>query len=70
MVIAGAAGSSDDLRRMAEEKAIPVIFAAVPVILMMLIRFARTACRLHGCDGASHSQWTSANRLARGQSPH
>ncbi len=28
VVIAGAAGSSDDLRRMAEEKAIPVIFAS------------------------------------------
>ncbi len=56
--------SSDDLRRMAEEKAIPVIFASVPVILMMLIRFARTTCRLHIVDGASHSQWASADRLA------
>lgn len=28
VVIAGAAGSSDDLRRMAEEKGIPVIFAS------------------------------------------
>ncbi len=62
------AGSSDDLRRIAEEKAIPVISLPVPVILMTLIRFARTTCRCTVVDGASHSQWASAYRLAGGQS--
>lgn len=31
---------------------------------MTLIRFARTTCRLLVVDGASHSQWASAYRLA------
>ncbi len=65
VVIAGAAGSSDDLRRMAEEKAIPVIFASRASYLddVDTVRPGQHA----GCtvvDGASHSQWASADRPA------
>lgn len=65
VVIAGAAGSSDDLRRMAEEKAIPVIFASRASYLDDVDTVSpgqHAGCTV--VDGASHSQWASAYRLA------
>ena len=63
VVIAGAAGSSDDLRRMAEEKGIPVIFASRASYLDDV-----DTVRPDNMQAAQllteHSQWASADRLA------
>ena len=62
VVIAGAAGSSDDLRRMAEEKAIPVIFASRASYLDDVDTVRPDNMQAAAVvDGASHSQWASAD---------
>ena len=70
VVIAGAAGSSDDLRRMAEEKAIPVIFASRASYLDDVDTVRPDNMQAAVVDGASHSQWASADRGWEGKVPH
>lgn len=64
VVIAGAAGSSDDLRVMAEEKGIPVVFASRASYLDDADTVRPDNMR--GCatvDRASDSSWSSAHRM-------